>query len=219
MQKERKWQLISMNNVLLDQLPEEWESPSGEIYELDTDFRIGIQICLIQNDPELSSFEKSVQMQKLMFVDKIPKSPDDLQDCIHFFISGWSHDKQSGKKEEKRLMDFDIDQWRIYSAFLQYYRIDLNEIEYMHWWMFMGLLACLPECAYTKVIDIRHREVNSKMSKEDQRALKDAKEIYDLDKIMSREDQEIYDNMYDFLGGTQSESEKRRIEEFEKYAD
>lgn len=208
-----------MNNVLLDPLPNEWESPSGEIYELDTDFRIGIQICLIQDDPELNAHERSAKILDLLFVDRIPCDQEELSDCIQYFVSGWNHDKPSRKAEHKRLMDFDVDQWRIYSAFLQYYRIDLNDVDYMHWWVFMGMLSCLPECAYTKVIDIRNRKINSKMDKETKKALEEAKEVYTLEEVMSPEEKEISDNLLDFLGGNQGADEQQRIETFEKFAE
>ncbi len=204
---------------MLDLLPEEWESPSGEIYRLDTDFRIGIQICLIQNDPDMNANEKSAKIIELLFVDEIPYNLQDLSDCIRNFVSGWNHDKTPDKEDQKRLMDFDVDQWRIYSAFLQYYRIDLNEVEYMHWWKFMGLLSCLPECAYTKVIDIRGKKINPKMDKDTKKALEEAKEIYNLEEVISPEEKEISDNLYDFLGGTQGEEEKKRREIFEKFAE
>lgn len=219
MWKVKQGRLVKTNNILLDPLPESWESSSGEVYELDTDFRIGIQICLIQDDPELNAGEKSQKILELLFFDKIPSNPQELYDCIQFFISGWSHDKPSPKTEHKRLMDFDVDQWRIYSAFLQYYRIDLNEVEYMHWWTFMGLLSCLPECAYTKVIDIRNKKINPKMDKDTKKALEKAKEIYALEEVMSPEEKKISENLYDFLGGTQGEEEKKRVETFEKFAE
>lgn len=210
-----------MNNILLDPLPEAWASGSGEEYAIETDFRIGIQICMIQDDPELNRQEKAEETLKLLFVDEIPGSVQEVEECIAFFLNGWFRDNESSKKEHKRLMDFDVDQWRIYSAFKQQYGIELDDVEYMHFWKFMGMLSSLNDCTYTRVIDIRQREIKPKMGKEERKSLEEAKEIYGLEQNRSAEEREENENVYDFLGGNlkYGAREKQRIEEFEKYAD
>lgn len=211
--------MIEINNVLLDQLPQEWEAPTGELYQLDTDFRIGIQICLVQEDAELTEREKTAKIIDLLFAETVPDNTQDIEKCVQFFLDGWFHDNKTKEKEHKRLMDFNVDQWRIYGAFLTQYNIDLDHVEYLHFWKFMGLLSALEECTYTRVIGIRQRKFSSKMDAEDRRQLKKAKEAYDLPELRSLEEQEMDEEIYDFLGGTISKEEQARIEEFEKYAD
>lgn len=210
-----------MNNVLLDPLPDAWVSDSGEKYLIETDFHIGIQMCMIQDDPELSAQEKAEELMKLMFVDNIPDDAQEISECIAFFLNGWFHDNEPSKKEHKRLMDFDIDQWRIYAAFKQQYGIALDKVEYMHFWKFMGLLSSLNECAYTRVIDIRQRKFRPKMDTEEKQSLLEAKEVYELRQKRSAEEEAEEEGLFDFLGGNlkYNERERKRIEEFEKYAD
>lgn len=190
-------------------------------YLLDTDFRIGIQMCMIQDDAEMNDMEKTYMMRDLLFKGDIPEDAGEIGECIRFFLNGWFHDKNSKKVEHKRLMDFDIDQWRIYAAFLKQYGINLNNVEYMHFWEFMGLLSALEECSYTRVIDIRQKKISPKMDKEQRRALREAKEVFELAQVRSVEEEETDGNLYDFLGGNlnYSEAEKRRVKEFESYAD
>lgn len=208
-----------MINVMLDPLPTEWESQDGTVYPIETDFRIGIQLFLVQEDPELTENEKSAMLQELLFTEQIPVHMADVEECIAFFLNGWYQDNKSEKNENKRIMDFDVDQWRIYSAFLAQYRIDLNEVEYLHFWKFMGLLTTLQECTYTRVIDIRQRKFRPKMDAEERKQLKEAKAIYKLPELRTLEEQEMDQEIYDFLGGTVSEAEKKRISDFKKYAD
>lgn len=208
-----------MNNVLLDPLPTEWVTQSGIVYQIETDFRIGVQMCMVQEDPDLTKQEKTTMLRELMFVDDIPEDNEEVRQCIEFFLNGWFHDKERRKKEHKRLMDFDVDQWRIYSAFLAQYRIDLNRIKGMHFWTFMGLLSSLQPCAYTRVVDVRQRKFRPKMDAEERRELKEAKEVYEIPELKSLEQRKEEAEIYDFLGGTMSEAEQKRVEEFEKYAD
>lgn len=215
-----------MLNVLLDPLPETWRSPEGKEYPIDMDFRTGIQICMIQDDPDLADSEKTTLICSMIFLDEIPVSMDDIQECIMFYLSGWRHDKDPKKKQgPKRLMDFDIDQWRIYSAFLIQYQIDLNEIETMHFWVFMGLLSNLEDCAYTCVIDIRQRQIKPKMDAEERKLLKEAKEIYALDQVLTAEEKQALDYFDSFMNQAEdvpeelTDEEKEQIKIFESYAD
>lgn len=214
-------ELVKRNNVLLDPLPVSWEAEDGTEYPINTDFRIGIQMCMIQDDAELNDAEKARLLKEFLFYGSVPESADEISECTRFFLNGWFHDKNLKKTEHKRLMDFDVDQWRIYSAFLKQYGIDLNDVEYMHFWEFMGLLSNLEECAYTRVIDIRQRKISQKMDNEQKRALREAKEVYELAQARSQEEEETDNNLYDFLGGNLNygEAEKKRVEEFESYAD
>lgn len=208
-----------MINVMLDPLPTEWRASDGTVYPIDTDFRIGVQLFLLQEDPDLSGREKSIMMQNLLFVDIVPANQQEIEECITYFLDGWYQDNKSTKKENKRIMSFDVDQWRIFSAFLAQYRIDLNEIEYLHFWKFMGLLTTLQDCSYTRVIDIRQRKFKPKINAEDRKQLKEAKAIYQLPELRSAEDQELDAEIFDFLGGTMSDAERKRVQEFEKYAE
>lgn len=186
-----------MINVMLDELPRVWKG-----YRLNTDFRVGMQIMLIQEDSELSGHEKIHVIMELLFKDKRPENVNDLNECIEWFINGWNHDNfagkrsKTGKKKIVKQMDFDLDQWRIYSAFLIQYHINLAE-ESMHWWEFMGLLTSLDECAYTKVIEIRNKRIEPRMSQKEKQAIRQAHEIYALEEEEdeeSPEERRIYDN-------------------------
>ena len=53
-----------MNNVFLDDLPEEWNG-----YKVNTDFTIGIQMLQAKYDRALTDYEKSDMFVWLMFAD------------------------------------------------------------------------------------------------------------------------------------------------------
>lgn len=69
----------------------------------------------------------------------------------------------------------------IYTAFLSYYQIDLNSIEYLHWWKFKQLFYELPdEAKIKKVMMYRMINLSSTMSKEQRQFYADMKSIYQL---------------------------------------
>lgn len=165
-----------MFNVLLDELPEEWEG-----YPIDTDFRTGIQIMQCLQDEEFDQYVRIIHSLCMLFPYE-DNRPDfeKAQEGLNWFMTEFNHDNHKKNAENVKAFDFDVDQWRIYSAFQRQYGIDLNTVE-MHWFIFMGLLTNLDECSFTKVIDIRTRKINAKDSREVKKALSEAKEVYRIE--------------------------------------
>ena len=192
-----------MFNVLLDKLPTNYKG-----FLIDSDFQIGIQIWQIMEEEELSENEKLSFCLSLLFPDKDLKGNSllvpDIQTAVEglqWFLSDWYHDNPNNKDKTK-VTDYDIDQWRIYSAFRTQYGINLNT-DKLHFWEFMGLLTTLDECAYTRVIGIRQQPIRPKMSAEEKKALKEAKAIYSLDtrEELTDEEQEAIDEFMKYVKG------------------
>ncbi len=170
-----------MFNILLDKLPTEYKG-----FPIDSDFQIGIQIMQVLDNEELSQQERIGTALSLLF---LPEDEDgnflpipDVQTAVEglvWFLTDWNHD-HNNKSEKTRVTDYDIDQWRIYSAFRQHYGINLNT-DKLHFWEFIGLLTTLPECAYTHVIDIRAKKITSKMGKDERKAYAELKKVYALE--------------------------------------
>lgn len=169
-------------NVILDDLPEEWNG-----YRICSDFRVGIQLVQMLEDTEYSQIERLAYAAELLFDDM----PDSIEKCVQgitWFLSAWNRDGKSGDKQDDVIvMDYDVDQWRIYAAFRMQYHIDLSIVK-LHFWEFMGLLTNLEECRFTKVMNIRTIKIDSTMSAEQKAALKAAKEIYKINREDPEED-------------------------------
>ena len=161
-----------MFNAMLDPLPTEWEG-----HKIASDFRIGIQITNALTDPELTDAERLGIATWLLFEDAV--GTEQGAEALGWFLNGWSTDRNDGKKDAAPVMSFDVDQWRIIAAFKAQYGIDLTT-ERMHYWLFMGLLVNLQDCAFTKVIDVRTRKVAPKASPEEKKHLREAKRRYSL---------------------------------------
>nr|DAY80992.1 MAG TPA: hypothetical protein [Caudoviricetes sp.] len=203
-----------MINVMLDPLPSEWNG-----YKVNTDFRVGLQVYLLEYDPDLSKTEKSYLIECLLFENEngeLRDTPegDALQECITWFLNGWYHDREEKAKKTRRLVDYDIDQWRIYADFLQCYHIDLSTVD-MHWWMFNGLLWNMPYkmSSFMQVIEIRQKTIDAKMSKAEKEAIKSAKHIYDLEQQETRAYTEKETTKIDAYDQMMAEMRKQKDEE------
>jgi len=167
-------------NIMLDPLPEYFEG-----FLIDTDFRTGIKLLMMMQDAKMTRVEKTMYATGLLFLPQ--KEMPDLETAIRgveWFLTAWNMDKpgKSGEEKEKNvpLTDFNVDQWRIFAAFLAQYGIDLNTAE-MHFWVFMGLFSCLEESAYTRVVDIRQMKIPKKLSASEKKKLLEMKERYALE--------------------------------------
>lgn len=186
-----------MWNILLDPLPEEWNG-----YPIDSDFQTGIQISQCLADEELSETERFMTALGLMFPEEEKRPPiQEASEGLKWYLTEFHHDNNAGEKSGVTVMDFDIDQWRIYAAFLNQYRIDLNTAQ-LHWFTFMGLLANLQECAFTNVMNIRQKEITHKMSSDEKKAIRKAKKVF---AIKPHKEEHL------------SAKEQQAVEEFMKY--
>lgn len=195
--------MVLVNNVLLDPLPTGWND-----YYLNTWYQIGIQIYLLQDDKELADYEKINAIIDLLFLDEdtnelrpYPQGKE-LDECIKWFLNGWCHDKTVKQKNDIKLLDFDIDQWRIYADFRQIYHINLNDTE-LHFWEFMGLLWNMPYkySSFLQVIEIRKKKPGKKDSPEVKKAIAEAQNIYGLGRTAEK---------------TYSEEEQKKIDEYDR---
>lgn len=187
-----------MWNVLLDPLPEEWHG-----YPIDADFQTGIQISQCMADEELSEEERFYTAVELLFPDERNRPENkEAAEALTWFLTEFHHDNNADEESTMPVMDFDIDQWRIYAAFWNQYHIDLNTAN-LHWFVFMGLMSNLEECAFTNVMNIRQKKITPKMSPEERASIKRVKKIFAIKPPKEK---------------PMSPQEKQRVDEFMKYA-
>lgn len=170
-------------NMLVDLLPESVEI-DGEEYQINTDFRISIMFELLMQDDEVEDMDKTAQALNLYY----PVIPENKQKAVEkiiwFYRCGKETNQDSsntGGGTQKQVYSFDYDDGYIYEAFLREYGIDLQEIEYLHWWKFRSMFKGLPDdTEFVKIMGYRSVNINSKMSKEQKQFYKKMQSIHAL---------------------------------------
>jgi hypothetical protein len=135
-------------NILVDKLPTEYKG-----LKIETNFRSFILFELLMQDNDLSSEEKINLALNLFFRNQELKSVEEIKNALNgilwIYTLGKSEEKENKNKKEvrekkqKAIYSFEHDANLIYSAFLSQYGIDLNEIDYLHWWKFKSLFEGL----------------------------------------------------------------------------
>lgn len=114
---------------------------------------------LLMQDSKYTKEQKILQALQLYYPN--PKQVVDIEkaidDIIWFYKGGRelanSNKKVSnGGKENKQIYSYEFDDTYIYGAFKEQYNIDLQDIEYLHWWKFKAMFDCLGD--NTKIVEI-----------------------------------------------------------------
>ena len=159
-------------NPIIDPLPEEWEG-----VKIKTDFKNVLRFFKLLDDDRFTEFEKNTMVQQLFFAEPV-------KDLNGFFSWYLSCGEDSSGGSGKRVIDFNIDAGKIYSAFRQVYGVDLRT-EPMHWFTFKALFDGLPEGTFlAKVIEIRQKKIpqRDKHNADYVDSVVKAKEYFALDK-------------------------------------
>lgn len=173
------------HNMLVDVLPETVDIDGVE-YEIESNFRTFVLFEMMMEDPELTDSEKAMRGLELVY----PEIPEDLEaavDGLLWFYAGGKQwrDKRGGSaegaSEVQRIYSFEHDDDYIYSAFLTQYHIDLQDIEYLHWWKFKAMLRTLSsDLEFSKIMEYRSIDINASMTKEQRDFYSRKKELYAL---------------------------------------
>ena len=183
-------------NILLDDLPE-FVNVEGESYFVDTDFRTWIIFEEIVLDPAIDNREKVESLIDLCFTENQPDNVKLAMDSLLYIYGGGKKpsQKKSARKNgeveirEKQIMSYEHDAPYIFGAFMSQYGIDLNAIDYMHWWKFQALFRSLNSS--NKIVEImsyRAADLGQIENPKERNRIARLQRIYALPQNLSRED-------------------------------
>lgn len=174
----------------------------GVEYTIRTDYRNVLQIFEAFQDPELTQEEKWIVAIYLMFedfscADDVLQAAQDglnLEESmkqISWFISAGQPEKQV---LEKPTYNWKQDEQIIFSAVNKVAGKETRELEYLHWWTFLGYFNEVGEGTFSFIVGIRHKlNKGKKLEKHEKEFLSHNKELVKLEKPKTREEQEQED--------------------------
>lgn len=185
-------------NILVDELDAIVKEKIGNI-KINTDFRISILFELLMQDNTVSKKEKILQSLQLYYpdLDKIKDFDKAIQDMLWFYRCGkeLADSKENNNVERnKQIYSYEFDDDKIYSAFMEQYNIDLQDIKYLHWWKFKALFNALSEnTQFVKIMGYRAMNVNEIKDKKMKKKYRKLQKMYALPDMRTEEEKE-----YDF---------------------
>lgn len=189
-------------NLLIDLIPSEIDI-NNKKYEINSDFRTSILFELLMQDKLIEDSDKFNLALDLYY----PIRPDDtilaIEQLLWFYRGGKDtiKSKGSGKGTSKnfnRVYSFEHDDDYIYAAFMDQYGIDLQDIEYLHWWKFKALFKSLKEDnEIVKIMKYRGTDLSTIKDKEQKAYYKKMQELYKIP--LPQDEQEKLDGITNAL--------------------
>ena len=182
-------------NILIDKLP-----CSVIVDNIDTeivsDFRTSILFEQLMKDNSVNDDAKIELALNLYFPKQyIINTADAVNKIIWFYGGGKdikeSSNKSSNSSKNANIYDFEQDADYIYAAFMEQYKIDLADIDYLHWWKFKSLFYGLnKDIQLSKIMFYRSVELTDDMTKNEHKFYRDMKRLYALEDMRSEEEKE-----------------------------
>lgn len=203
-------------NILIDKLPN-LVNIAGAKFVINTDFRTGILFEKMMLDKEIEEDEKSKlainlyydneENRHLRYIINNMNNKDEATDkLLWFYRCGREEHEVVGSKKSysssssKNIYDYDFDQEYIYSAFLEQFNIDLQDMEYLHWWKFRALFNSLNEnCKFSKILNYRSIDLSKVKDKDEKEFYKNMKALYEIPTKISKEEKEKVDAINEAL--------------------
>lgn len=176
-------------SLIINKLPLEVNGKS-----INTDFRISILFEILMQDQQIQQEIKIMKALQLYYpnLQQIKDVQKAIEDMLWFYRCGKElANSNKGNNSNNQIYSYEFDDNYIYSAFLQQYNIDLQDIKYMHWWKFKALFDGLGED--TEIVKIMgYRSVNLSKIKDTEKRnyYKKMKRLYALPDMRSQEEKE-----------------------------
>lgn len=179
-------------------------------YPIRSDYRNVLQTFEAFNDPELEITEKWIVAIYLLFEDftcaeDIEVAVEDGFDVdkavnqILWFISGGKEEKKDDRKEPPTY-DWVQDEQIIFSAVNNVAKKEVREVDYMHWWTFLGYFNEVGEGTFSYIVGIRNKlNKGKKLEKHEKEFLNKNKDMVLIKKKLSKEEQEKEDEFQTLL--------------------
>lgn len=174
----------------------------GKEYEIRSDYRDCMNILIACGDPDLNKVEKILVMLEILYVDykKIPEC--DMEEAIDkaiWFLNCGSEPKEEQKT--KRVYDWEQDEQIIFAAVNKVAGKETRAEEYVHFWTFISYFHEIGEGLFSTVIHIRNKlNKHKKLESYEREFYKENKDIIDLKKKYSEEQQAEMDYLNRLLG-------------------
>lgn len=182
-------------NILLDSLPETVVVDGKEFF-IDTDYRT----CIIFEkilESEIPNAQKVDEFVNLFFPEGRPEDLNEAVNAIlYLYRCGQPEQKQRKRRmngnvelKPKMIYNYEYDAPYIFGAFYSQYGIDLNEVEYLHWWKFQALFKSLED--HNKIVEImgyRAADLSKIENKKERERIARLKQLYALPQNLTFED-------------------------------
>ncbi len=182
-------------------------------YKINTDFRVAIECNEIAESEDISDVERPLAIIYKLYGDDGLNNPQDWEKLLELAIKYLCLGKELEDTKEEQDIDLRQDRYYIRSSFIQDYKYNPYDMDYLHWWDFFNDLSNLSNsefgncCILNRVRNLRTMDVSKiKDIKEKEKILRAKKQVSlnkskESDFEMTEEEKDSQDRFYKALGG------------------
>ncbi|MDU1584824.1 MAG: bacteriophage Gp15 family protein [Clostridium sp.] len=183
-------------NILVDLVPTTVNIDNKE-YEINSDFRTSILFELLMQDGTIEEDDKILMVLQLYYPDIPENIKEAIEQMLWFYRCGKDVSSSKGNSKSKgvtQIYSFEYDDDYIYAAFLDQYNIDLQDIEYLHWWKFKAMFKSLKDDnMIVKIMGYRSMDLSKVKDKEQKAYYKRMQKLYEIP--ISKDEQNKLDDI------------------------
>lgn len=180
-------------------------------YKINTDFRVALKCNEVSMDTSIGDLERTLAIVYLLFGDEgiDPKNRDDLSELVDLGYRYLTLDKKPTNTNEEPDMDFIKDKKYIRSSFVQDYKYNPYDMEYLHWWDFYNDLNNLSNsefgncCVLNRIRNARNYDpskIEDRKERENFIKFKESISLNKTDNKLTKEQEESMNRLNEIIG-------------------
>lgn len=170
----------------------------NEIYDINSDFRNCLKIIMAYEDKNLTELEKAYILLKRLYLQTPTNVEKAIEKGIYFLDCAKEYRSDRDEPSMARVYSFNKDYSYIYSAMKQTHNVDLESINYLHWWKFVFLFMDVnKDCTFSYLVSLRDKKNKGKLDKEEKKIWGQLREIVDLDYTQEEEEKDDFLKKYE----------------------
>lgn len=180
-----------------------WQLPEsavigGEEYEINSDYRVVLEIIKQLNDPDKHEYVRWRIALALFYEGDIPSEHEqEAMEFLSAFISYGEKDTKPGPK----LIDWEQDTRVIVADVNKVAGMEIRALPYLHWWTFLSYFGAIGEGQLSTVVSIRDKlRRGKKLEKWEQDFYRENKSLVDLKTRYSAEELSEQERLKKLLG-------------------
>lgn len=176
-----------------------WDLPkdaeiNGTTYQIRSDYRAVLDVLTISADPELTDDERGALALEVFYPDFGAMPPSDYGDAVKFlrwFVGGGDI---HARPPRRKLADWQQDFPLIVSPVNRVLGYEVRDVEYLHWWTFLGAYMDVGDCLFAQVVSIRKkRSMGKRLDKHEREFYRENRDIVDFRVQETDAEKEILD--------------------------
>ncbi|BAK99015.1 hypothetical protein OBV_18170 [Oscillibacter valericigenes Sjm18-20] len=166
----------------------------GVEYDILSDYRAILDICVALSDPELSGQDKALVALDIFypgFANMLPEHYDEaVKRCFWFINCG---DRQDARPAPK-LVDWEQDFKYIVAPINRVTGKEIRAVNYMHWWTFIAAYYEIGDCTFAQIVRIRDKKAKGKpLDKSDAKWYRENRQLVDMKTQYTQKDDDVLD--------------------------